>query len=141
MWAHARERLHGTAPDRGGARAAPRGRAHRFEDFGRVDHVVERPVLLGVPSAHLLPVCSQEALRVEESRQPEGVGPVALQPVHELLIAREDVHPPQADVGHDQLRDVLPESGHARHEERVEHLRQLCRHDDRACGRTGAHAR
>mmetsp|Transcript_4252 Transcript_4252/g.11007 ORF Transcript_4252/g.11007 Transcript_4252/m.11007 type:complete len:278 (-) Transcript_4252:244-1077(-) len=106
-----------------------------FENLRVVDHVVERPVLLGVPPTHLLPIGCEEALRVEEAREPEGQRAVAVQPVGQLLVARKDVHPPQSNVGHHELRDLLPELGHPGHEERVEHLRKLGRHDDGACNR------
>eukprot|EP00964_Phaeocystis_antarctica_P136255 scaffold100686_cov63-Phaeocystis_antarctica.AAC.1 len=102
------------------------------EHLGAVDDVVERPAVLAVPSADLLPVGRQEAGGVEEARQPEGRRPAVAQPLSELVGAVEDVEPPHAHVGREQHGDLGPHGGHARHEEGVESLAQLGRHDDGA---------
>eukprot|EP00964_Phaeocystis_antarctica_P117989 scaffold81813_cov45-Phaeocystis_antarctica.AAC.1 len=102
------------------------------EHLGGVDDVVERPAVPRVLAADLLPVGREEAGGVEEARQPEGAGPAAAQPRRELLGAREDVDEPHPHVGRHELRDLGPGRGHARHEEGVEGVGEVGRHDDRA---------
>mmetsp|Transcript_28427 Transcript_28427/g.73167 ORF Transcript_28427/g.73167 Transcript_28427/m.73167 type:complete len:201 (+) Transcript_28427:455-1057(+) len=105
------------------------------QHLGRVDHVVERPVLLGVLAAHLLPVGGQEALRVEEARQPEAVGPAVLEPARQLLGAQQDVAEPHAHRRRHKVGHLGPERRHAREEERVDRVRQVGAHHNRAGNR------
>jgi len=98
---------------------------------GRHD-VIERPAIARVLAAHVLPVGGEEARRVEEAGQPEAERPAVLQPCRELLRAVEDVGEPHAHVGRREVGDLRPARRHARHEERVERLRELGRHDDGA---------
>lgn len=52
-------------------------------------HRVQCPILRLVGSGDLLLHRSQEALRVEEARHPEGVGSAVLQPVAVLRVSQQ----------------------------------------------------
>lgn len=70
----------------------------------RVNHIIERPRLLGLPTCHLLWIFvhsgnflfhrSQEALRIEEASEPESVRPICSQPLIQLFIPFDQIVEP-----------------------------------------------
>mmetsp|Transcript_41169 Transcript_41169/g.82506 ORF Transcript_41169/g.82506 Transcript_41169/m.82506 type:complete len:206 (-) Transcript_41169:485-1102(-) len=68
-----------------------------------VDDVVERPTLLCMFAAHLLAICREESLGVEESGQPKGCWPALHEPARQLVSTLHDVGEPHARIGRVEL--------------------------------------
>lgn len=82
-----------------------------FFDRALIDDVVQRPrrfylsssqrLSCLVHTSHFLLHGSQEALRIEESSQPESIGPRSLQPLVQLFISLDQVVVPLGECGDD----------------------------------------
>ena len=103
----------------------------RVRHLRRHNHVVQRPLILGVLPVHLLLHRGEETLWVEETREPVRLGPALPQPLIQLLVPHEQALEPRADR-RALPRLLEPRRGDGGVEELVQRVHQVTRERQRS---------